>query len=355
MSPDLIPCAERVSWVALRDEELMVSLSTGSVFVWNLQSGASRHVPLFRGLEVRAYFFPDDDGVLLLGGRPFDRVARLDRQGGFRWIAVAACQDVVPVARRSAVTNRGERIDFATGLTVVRAELIDGLAVSLDGNWVATAAAVFDASSGVRRSELALNDHQPNRMVFSPDARLLASAGAEGRLVLFEVESGPAKVVLENMPATALAFSPDSRLIAVGDGPRIGLWNRDGAHLGKLGALERPSHAVTREVWFVDQRLLVALFSDGRLTIFDVARRETLATLAFFDRGRWMAVAPDGSWEGTPELGGVPFTFSGDGNQLLDPVRLDPTAYRPGWLSEAILGYSETEPTRSISASGRSS
>jgi len=319
--------------VSRRDDELMISLATAGVFVWNRCSGTRTSLPPFHQLEVRARFFPDDEGVLLLAGSSITSVARLDRQGGLRWIAVEPCADVALLSSQTGLTCRGQRIDFVAG-TATPVAFPDGVAVSADGSLVATSSAVFATATAKAAFSLDLTGHEPIVLGFSPDLTTLASVGEEGRLVLFDVATGLVRAVVPGCKAAALAFSPDGHLVAGGDGARVRLWSRDGRDLGGLVATGTTQDV--RALWFVDKRLLVADFGDQSLVIFDVNRKVALASLSFYDRGRWMATGPDGVWEGDPDLGPA-------------------SSYRRGWLVAALRGYSPTEPTRSISASGRSS
>src|SRR5262249_42239561 len=114
--------------------------------------------------------------------------------------------------------------------------IVMSLAFSADGKTLATGTAegvvkLWDAATGQERATLPtlLRGERPSRvtcLLFSPDSKTLASAGATVKL--WAVATGKQGVPLKGKATwiTSLAFSPDGKLLAAGgQGRSINLWN----------------------------------------------------------------------------------------------------------------------------------
>jgi WD40 repeat protein len=111
----------------------------------------------------------------------------------------------------------------------------------------------------------------PSVLAFSPDAKLLASAGQSGDLRLWEAGTGKAlhSLWVRRGAAEAIAFSPDSQTLASGheDGT-IRLWD---VATGK--AKSRPAghgDAVTGLLTSADSKTLFSASADGTVKVWDV-------------------------------------------------------------------------------------
>lgn len=136
----------------------------------------------------------------------------------------------------------------------------------------------------------------------SPDADLVASAGEDGAIRILDAASGAERHAFgqEGVPATRLAWSESSRLLAVGDAAgRVRVWSRDSEQ--EVAAQQLFRNAITALTLTADEPRVVAADPQGNIRILDVASGEprpgsdgatTPGLLATLSRdGRWLASA----------------------------------------------------------------
>jgi serine/threonine protein kinase/WD40 repeat protein len=140
----------------------------------------------------------------------------------------------------------GKYRDMSEGLTLAHTDewpyqihstgflYVDAFALSKKGDLIATACEtlgpsikVWDVKTGKERVTLRGDRRGAIDLAFSPDDRILASAGFYGILRLWDVADGVERVVLRSMLGAvgALAFSPDGKVLACTDGPGVMLWD----------------------------------------------------------------------------------------------------------------------------------
>jgi serine/threonine protein kinase/WD40 repeat protein/tetratricopeptide (TPR) repeat protein len=134
---------------------------------------------------------------------------------------------------------------------------IRGVAVSPDGRWVVTIrhvtheAKLWDVPTGKVVREFR------GPVVFSPDGRHLLAAGKDGPFRVWDVKSWEPGPELVGSPGHIDAFSPDGRLLAIGDGITIRLV--DTATGRDLATLDGPTQGAARMIDFTpDGNTLVA-------------------------------------------------------------------------------------------------
>ena len=261
-------------------------------------------------------------------------------------LAVAGWQAAHSTAARSALLT--VQMDAYAG-QLIGSGATTAAAISPDGRYIATAAGVTGLSQRHPSRTVQLWDARTRHLIatlslpgvaesvaFSPDGRVLAAAVLAKQAVwLWDVATRRVIRTVTGPGATAVAFSPDGHLLAVGEGgAQVDLWNpTSGAQVGVLPG----SFAVVRSLAFSpDGRLLAAGGVAGTTTrpvrsgltrvwrmptgAPDVTRPDHRATVvnsvAFSPDGRLLASAGDNSqielWDPVTRQAEPPLAGRGD-------------------------------------------
>jgi WD40 repeat protein len=349
--------AERVSSISIHEGRMLVGVSpwggSPSLWRWNLRRLEPQVMPL-PGRTVVARFEPDGGEVVAAErGVGLDSVTRL-RRGELEWVAMVACKNFVAVADGHVVTSRVQRVGLATGAaTPAMAEDTGLLSASADGSRVVVGNRVYDETGAVI-AELVCDKHWPSAVAMSASGAFVASGGRDRRTVVFDARTGVIRAMFERTGSVrAIAISPDEKLIATGaDTPRVSLWTPDGKLVGKLTATGAPrvwdgargplvpdakeSGRHVEQIAFLDNSHVVAAFHDGRICIYDLATLQAVATIGLFSVGQWVAMAPDGTWDGSGGLADVQWYWPTDARTYRDIIMIDPEKRRRGWLVDAL-------------------
>jgi RNA polymerase sigma factor (sigma-70 family) len=143
-------------------------------------------------------------------------------------------------------------------------------------------------------------------VAFSPDGWLLASGGegaAEktGELCIWEAPTGKLRAMVRTeAPVRSLAFSPNSRILALAAGDTVNLLD---ATTGKLTLTVKQSGTVQAVRFAPDGKLLATVSRDKTIRLWDTAGNEVRAidaadekdSLAFSPDGRLLAAAGSGT------------------------------------------------------------
>jgi WD40 repeat protein len=196
------------------------------------------------------------------------------------------------------------------------------VALSANGRWVATAsndgsAQVSEVASGREISQLRLRG-RVSTFSFSPDDRWVAGGSDEATVRVFEVASGKEVSRLEHRgPIRTIAFSSNSHWVASGsnDGTTRVFETVGGRELPRpspSGWKERiPSaggepfsvfSAVSALAFSPDNRLLATANDDSTARLFEIATGKEMARFAHDSAVETIAFSPDSRWMATGSL-----------------------------------------------------
>ena len=231
--------------------------------------------------------------------------------GKFRWLLM---RPTFSPDGRFVVTANGDKFpklwDAATGRLVAtlgdHKDVVYNAAFSPDSRLLATETAagvvhLWDAATGQFRAKLKARKidysyfneadvYYTPSFVFSPDSRTLVTYHDRATQV-WDAEKGEVRHTLKKSETDSVAFSPDSRLLATAGGGSASakLWD---VETGKLVRVLPKAEKGTQYVAFGPDGRTLLTASDAGIRLWDAATGELLSTLA---RSRFPArFSPDG-------------------------------------------------------------
>jgi WD40 repeat protein len=199
-------------------------------------------------------------------------------------VAPVRAEDPKPRATLTGHTNQVWTLAFSPdGKTLASGAVRPDWDVRL---WDVSASTKDRQAGGKEKKVLPRHEGTTWSVAFSPDGQLLAAAGSDREILVWEAESGKERAVLRRQGIiSSIAFSPDSKLLASGDLlGAVWLWD---VETGKERALITRDAEVRAVAFSPDGKLLVA-----RNKWWDVAGGKVKVELA--QSARCLAFSPDG-------------------------------------------------------------
>jgi WD40 repeat protein/uncharacterized caspase-like protein len=206
-----------------------------------------------------------------------------------------------------------------------------------------------------------------NAMTFSPGGRYVTTGDFSGVIKFWDVATGRELSQISEPKALNLSHSilgdPDSQLTRL-------VYRADGKYLAALGkgdkvkvwdvSTGRKAFTITGRAglsdmdWSRDGRFLATSSRDGTTRLWDGATGEPLASLITFGKGDdWLAVAPDGLFDGTPEAWNkILWRFTPDTFDVQPVEAFFNEFFYPGLLDEMMQGK-RPKPAQSITQKDR--
>ena len=244
------------------DSRVAVGLADGRVAIWNGRDSTTIDVPAHKARVLAVGVTPDKQRVLSVAS-----------DGSFA---------ESPMAKGAA--GRTAHLDLGAAPTRAAMFSPDGASLMTGGEFGDVR--VYDVESGKLRREMRGHRTEIQDLAFRPQSAFVASAGADADVRVWDGASGRAAGLVENdVSMFAIAFSPrDGTLASGGVDRRVTFRDPKAYAAAGVFILQAPKMVATL-AWSPDGRLLAigdlddATLSKGGLQIIDASTRAVVAIL----------------------------------------------------------------------------
>lgn len=355
------------------DGHWLASSSTDNTArLWDLGTGRQQHSLRNTGVVNAVAFSPDSRWLVSGGGGQFLSRSEVDAKVRLWDVKTGAEKYAFPGHSRSVLTvayspdghwiasgSEDDTVKVWNTATMSEEHTLKGHYASVtsvnfgaDSRWVAAVAGgtgsgvrLWDTLSGKALSEPFTNQSEGEAVAFSPDGRWVAFDDGKGLHIWNLRTQREEQLIIESKSVVnfthALAFNPNgSWLAAAGSFPRDSRDDKTRIWDVKTGQLV---HTLTGHTFGVndvqfspDGRWLVTGSADGTVRIWDAKTGSQRLTLMSHGDKDWLAIAPDGLFDGTADAMRTVYWKNGNNLNVASLDSFFSDFYRPGLLAEAL-------------------